>query len=113
MSYINVVYIPLTYIRLTSFVSVLQEKRYWRRYIYLWLNYALYEELSAIDLERTRQVYRFCLKLIPHRRFTFAKIWLYAAKFEIRQKKLTDARKLLVGSYAACLFSCCYTQANF
>ncbi|CAH8491830.1 unnamed protein product [Heterobilharzia americana] len=70
--------------------------------IYLWLNYALYEELSAIDIERTRQVYRFCLKLIPHRRFTFAKIWLYAAKFEIRQKKLADARKLLGSALGIC-----------
>jgi crooked neck len=24
-----------------------QEKRFWRRYIYLWINYALYEELDA------------------------------------------------------------------
>uniref|UniRef100_A0A3Q0KPC3 Putative pre-mRNA-splicing factor CLF1 n=1 Tax=Schistosoma mansoni TaxID=6183 RepID=A0A3Q0KPC3_SCHMA len=90
------------YERAVANVPPIKEKRYWRRYIYLWLNYALYEELSAIDLERTRQVYRFCLKLIPHRRFTFAKIWLYAAKFEIRQKKLTDARKLLGTALGMC-----------
>ncbi|KAA8521213.1 hypothetical protein F0562_011880 [Nyssa sinensis] len=32
------------------------EKRYWQRYIYLWINYALYEELDAQDMERTRDV---------------------------------------------------------
>jgi crooked neck len=26
-----------------------EEKRYWQRYIYLWINYALYEELDAQD----------------------------------------------------------------
>ena len=50
------------------------EKRYWQRYIYLWLNYALWEETEAGDPARTREVYRNCLKLIPHRLFTFAKV---------------------------------------
>lgn len=50
------------------------EKRYWQRYIYLWINYALFEELEAQDMERTREVYRACLKLIPHKAFTFAKV---------------------------------------
>jgi crooked neck len=28
----------------------IEEKRFWRRYIYLWYNYALFEELDALDL---------------------------------------------------------------
>ncbi|KAJ3692194.1 hypothetical protein LUZ60_012544 [Juncus effusus] len=72
-----------------------EEKRYWVRYIYLWVNYALYEELEAKDVERTREVYRECLKLIPHKKFSFAKIWLLAAQFEIRQKNLNGARQIL------------------
>ncbi|KAJ4770120.1 Pre-mRNA-splicing factor CLF1 [Rhynchospora pubera] len=72
-----------------------EEKRYWQRYIYLWINYALYEELDAQDVERTRDVYRECLKLIPHKKFSFAKIWLLAAQFEIRQKNLNAARRIL------------------
>lgn len=74
----------------------LQEKRYWRRYIYLWINYALFEELEAEDIERTREVFKACLNLIPHKKFTFAKIWLYYAQFEIRQKELATVRKVLV-----------------
>ncbi|MCE5167429.1 hypothetical protein HAX54_001696, partial [Datura stramonium] len=47
-----------------------EEKWYWQRYIYLWINYALYEELDAQDMERTRD-------------------------FEIRQLRLKEARLLL------------------
>lgn len=73
-----------------------QDKHFWRRYIYLWINYALFEELEAEDGERTRQVYRACLELLPHKVFTFSKIWLLYAQFEIRHKNLSAARKTLV-----------------
>lgn len=46
-------------------------------------------------MDRTREVYRTCLKLIPHQDFTFAKLWVFAAQFEIRQKRLDSARKIL------------------
>jgi len=75
---------------------LLQEKRHWRRYIYLWINYAIYEELEAQDVDHSRQVYQACLEVIPHKRFTFAKVWLLFAQFEIRQKNLSVARKILV-----------------
>jgi hypothetical protein len=55
--------------------------------------------LEAEDVERTRQVYKYCLELLPHKHFTFAKIWLLYAKFEIRNKNLTVARKSLVWCY--------------
>lgn len=35
------------YERAIANVPPIQEKRYWKRYIYLWINYALYEELEA------------------------------------------------------------------
>lgn len=50
------------------------EKRFWQRYIYLWMNYALWEELGAEDPQRTRAVYQAVLGLIPHQLFTFAKV---------------------------------------
>ncbi|KAJ0263525.1 HAT (Half-A-TPR) repeat-containing protein [Hirschfeldia incana] len=83
------------YERAVANVPPAEEKRYWKRYIYLWINYALYEEVNTKDVERTRDVYRACLKLIPHNKFSFAKIWLLAAQFEIRQLNLTGARQLL------------------
>lgn len=83
------------YNRAIACVPPVQEKRYWRRYIYLWINYAIYEELVARDVARTREVYRACLQVVPHKLFTFGKIWLMAAHFEVRQKDLAAARKLL------------------
>ncbi len=80
----------------------IQEKRFWRRYIYLWIYYALYEELVAKDPDRTRQVYRACLEILPHKKFTFAKIWLMYAHFEVRQKDLVAARKALGTAIGKC-----------
>ena len=62
------------YERAIANVPPAAEKRYWQRYIYLWINYALFEELEAQDADRTREVHRACLKLIPHKAFTFAKV---------------------------------------
>ncbi|EKX37719.1 hypothetical protein GUITHDRAFT_160098 [Guillardia theta CCMP2712] len=71
------------------------EKRAWRRYVYLWIYYAVFEEVSLKDVERARLVYREALKVIPHSTFTFAKLWVMAAQLEIRQKDLAAARKVL------------------
>jgi crooked neck len=83
------------YERAISNVPPVNEKKYWRRYIYLWINYALFEELQAKDMHRTRAVYQACLQLIPHKIFTFGKIWMMAAHFEVRQNDLSAARKIL------------------
>ncbi|KAL1399013.1 hypothetical protein pipiens_002275 [Culex pipiens pipiens] len=56
-----------TYERAIANVPPAKDKNLWRRYIYLWINYALYEELETEDLERTRQIYKTCLELIPHK----------------------------------------------
>uniref|UniRef100_A0A3P9P9R6 Crooked neck pre-mRNA splicing factor 1 n=1 Tax=Poecilia reticulata TaxID=8081 RepID=A0A3P9P9R6_POERE len=90
------------YERAIANVPPIQEKRHWRRYVYLWINYALYEELETRDPERTRQVYQACLELIPHKKFTFAKIWLLFAQFEIRQKNLPGARKIMGSAIGRC-----------
>lgn len=59
------------------------EKRHWKRYIYLWINYALFEEVQAKDIERCRAVCQKVLEIIPHQKFSFAKIWIYFAEFEV------------------------------
>ncbi|KAF0023963.1 hypothetical protein F2P81_024593 [Scophthalmus maximus] len=90
------------YERAIANIPPIQEKRHWRRYIYLWINYALYEELEVKDPETTRQVYQACLDLMPHKKFTFAKIWLLYAQFEIRQKNLQGARKVMGTAIGKC-----------
>lgn len=90
------------YERAISNIPPLLEKKHWRRYIYLWVMYALFEELTVKDVERTRQVYKACLEVIPHKKFTFAKIWLLYAQFEIRQKNLKAARLALGSGLGKC-----------
>jgi crooked neck len=95
-------------------------KRHWRRYIFLWLNYALFEELETQvrgaaclacsycvltclqDYERARQVYRTAVEVVPHKQFTFAKLWLMYARFEVRRLDLAGARKLLGVAIGMC-----------
>lgn len=83
-------------------IPVGQEKKNWKEYMYLWIWYALFEEMRAKDIERARAVYRTALEVIPHELFTFAKLWVLFAKFEIRQMNLTQARKILGTSIGKC-----------
>lgn len=71
-------------------------KRAWQRYIYLWMRYAVWEELGAKNQERASAVYRACLASIPqHTVFSFGKLWLQAAELEVRRRNVTAARKIL------------------
>lgn len=90
------------YERAIAQVPPTQEKRHWRRYIFLFLFYAIWEERETKDVERARQIYDTALKLIPHKKFTFAKIWVAKAHFEIRQNQLTTARKTLGRAIGMC-----------
>uniref|UniRef100_H2MS39 Crooked neck pre-mRNA splicing factor 1 n=1 Tax=Oryzias latipes TaxID=8090 RepID=H2MS39_ORYLA len=82
------------YERAIANIPPIQEKRHWRRYIYLWINYALYEELEV----KVGSSFTSCLLS----KFTFAKIWLLFAQFEIRQKNLQAARKIMGTAIGKC-----------
>ncbi|QIX02062.1 hypothetical protein AMS68_007579 [Peltaster fructicola] len=90
------------YERAIAQVPPSQEKRHWRRYTYLWIFYAMYEELTAHDLSRAEQIYREALKLIPHKQFTFAKLWILKSQFEVRRQQLDQARKTLGTAIGMC-----------
>lgn len=79
-----------------------QQKRYWRRYIYLWIYYALFEELQTGDLDKARAVYDALIKIVPHKHFSFAKIWKLYAEFEVRRLDLPRARKIFGRAIAEC-----------
>mmetsp|Transcript_31945 Transcript_31945/g.67984 ORF Transcript_31945/g.67984 Transcript_31945/m.67984 type:complete len:673 (-) Transcript_31945:69-2087(-) len=78
------------------------QKRFWRRYIYLWLYYALFEELQTGDIEKARAVYDALIKVVPHKQFSFAKVWKTYAEFEVRQLSLERARKIFGRAIAEC-----------
>lgn len=90
------------YERAVSNLPPAQEKKYWKRYIYLWIYYALYEELQMNDLNRASDVYKTCLSLIPHSKFSFAKVWINAAKLHVRRRDLLAARKLFGNAIGLC-----------
>ena len=90
------------YERALAQVPPIMEKRFWRRYVYIWLFYAIWEESVANDYNRADQVYSQCLKLIPHKSFSFAKVWILYAKFNIRRMDLQKARKTLGASIGMC-----------
>ncbi len=90
------------YERAIANIPPLQEKQYWRRYIYLWINYAVYEEMTAKDNTRARAVYDACIRVVPHKKFTFAKIWTMYAHFEVRHGDLPKARKILGRAIGMC-----------
>eukprot|EP00931_Biecheleriopsis_adriatica_P003995 TRINITY_DN105736_c0_g1_i1.p1 TRINITY_DN105736_c0_g1~~TRINITY_DN105736_c0_g1_i1.p1 ORF type:complete len:672 (+),score=164.57 TRINITY_DN105736_c0_g1_i1:139-2154(+) len=78
------------------------QKRFWRRYIYLWIYYALFEEMQTGDMEKARKVYDALIKIIPHKQFSFAKVWKLYAEFEVRQLELDRARKIFGRAIAEC-----------
>ena len=57
---------------------------------------------SLQDYERTRQIYQTAIKLVPHKIFTFAKLWLLFARFEVRRLDLPAARKILGAGIGMC-----------
>ena len=84
-------------------VPPVNDKKFWKRYIYLWLNYALFEESQASNSERASQIYEKALfELIPHDTFTFAKLWILYAQFLVRQKQIDRARKVMGQAIGRC-----------
>lgn len=75
-------------------VPVVEEKRHWGRYIYLWLFYATFEEFVARDRGRAAGVLQTALRLVPHQQFTFTKLWSHLAGFYLRAGNVAAARKV-------------------
>jgi crooked neck len=85
------------YERAISNIPKVSEKIFWKRYIYLWIYYSIFSELILKDIEKTRQIFNSCLKIIP-KNFSFSKIWILFSQFEIRQKNVPNFRKILGNS---------------
>ncbi len=90
------------YERAIANLPPIDEKAHWKRYIFLWLNYAVFEELQAKDPLRAKQVYEKALQLLPHERFTFSKLWVLFAQYLLRQKDLDGARRIFGQAIGRC-----------
>ncbi|KAI9891473.1 MAG: NineTeen Complex (NTC) component [Vezdaea aestivalis] len=90
------------YERAIAQVPPSNEKRHWRKYIYLWLYYAAWEESINGEPARAREIYDAAIKLVPHKQFTFSKLWIAAARAQIRAGDVTAARKILGQALGTC-----------
>lgn len=54
------------------------------------------------DHERARQIYETAVRVVPHKQFTFAKLWIMFARFEVRRLNLPAARKILGTAIGMC-----------
>ena len=60
--------------------------------MFLWIKYAVFEELDCSDIVRARAVCKAALAVIPHKYFSFSKLWIHAAHLELRARDLAAAR---------------------
>lgn len=74
----------------------------WKSYIFLWMRYLIHVELNCANLDLCRQLYQRLIDLIPHKHFTFAKIWYMYSQFELRNGDLALARKILGRALGLC-----------
>uniref|UniRef100_A0A673B4Y0 Crooked neck pre-mRNA splicing factor 1 n=1 Tax=Sphaeramia orbicularis TaxID=375764 RepID=A0A673B4Y0_9TELE len=77
------------YERAIANIPPIQEKRHWRRYIYLWINYALYEELE-VKFDRCRKLYEKYLEFSPENCTT----WIKFAELETILGDMDRARAI-------------------
>lgn len=84
------------YERAIANVPPAEEKRLWRRYIYLWINYALYEELEAkvlirIDINSSLKGHPWCPSYLRVQKIAIPKIFKvfnFSPLFEMELVKL-------------------------
>ncbi|KAG6821427.1 NineTeen Complex (NTC) component [Arthromyces matolae] len=62
----------------------------------------IFERAVAQDYARARQIFQTAINLVPHKQFTFAKLWVMFAKFEVRRLDLPAARKILGAGLGMC-----------
>ncbi|KAH0793706.1 crooked neck-like protein 1 [Histomonas meleagridis] len=79
-----------------------KEKQQWSKYVLLCINFAIFEEKIAKNPENARNVYHNIISLVPHKKFTFSRLWILYAYFEIRQKNIQTARLALGHAIGTC-----------
>ena len=57
---------------------------------------------ASVHTARARAVCTEARRIVPHKHFTFAKLWIHAAHLEVRQGALPTARKLLGAAIGRC-----------
>jgi crooked neck len=77
-------------------VPTKKDKKHWKRYIFIWLFYAQFEEAVAEDISRAREVYTTAVKVCELADVVFFKHFKNFAEFELRQLNVEGFRKCLL-----------------
>lgn len=83
-------------------VPPVEEKRFWRRYIYLYYSLAASLEIDFNDIDAAQNIYEKALKIVPHKAFSFSKLWIKLAHLHVRKKDLESARKVFGTALGKC-----------
>jgi crooked neck len=79
-----------------------QEKRDWGKFVLIGISFATFEEKIAKNIENARAVFHRIISIVPHKKFTFSRIWILYAYFEIRHGDLRTARTILGHALGTC-----------
>ena len=76
-------------------------KKYFKRYVYLWVFYAQFEELTCKDVDRARSIYQTGIRLFESINVHFFKLTKCYAEFNLRQLDLSAFRQGLMHALVA------------
>lgn len=85
-----------TYERAICNIPPVKTESAWGRYIYVWISYATWLELTCNDLPGAVDIFKRSIATLPknHRRFSFEKLWILYAQAEVRRGDLKAARRV-------------------
>lgn len=86
-------YIRHIYERAIASVPQSKNKLFWKKYIYIWLFYAIFEEVVANDLLRAVNIMKAAIDLTMKHKLSFSKLWIHLANIYLRQEDVTLCRK--------------------
>ena len=84
-----------TYQQIQKTHPQIDEKKFWKKYIYLNLSYATFLEITKSDLTKAIQVVSDLVALLHEKGIKSKKIWIFGFKQFIRNREITKARQFL------------------
>lgn len=89
--------VRITYERALNNAPPSATKPAWQRYIYIWISYAVWAELSVKSTPSAVEIYSRCISAIPHRhrKFSFGQVWVLYAEAHVRNGNISGARRAL------------------
>lgn len=94
----------------------IEEKEQWSKYVQICLQHAIFEEKIAQNFENAREAYTKLISTVPNKKFTFSRMWIMYAFFEVRQGNVELARKVFGTALGICKkheLKCCSIYRSY